>query len=119
VFNLLSLQGLRFSLKLVTTIELKQGLDPNFLKLLRMLQLVLSHTHWQAHQRNIERGVFFSGIFHSHWFIAQTNRESQSMHWLIMHADQVIGGVAQMTANIKIQKTGAEVAYYAEAMARF
>jgi hypothetical protein len=41
------------------------------------------------------------------------------MHWLIMHADQVIGEVAQMTANIKIQKTGAEVASYAEAMARF
>jgi hypothetical protein len=119
VFALLSLQGLRFSLKLVTIIELKQGLEPNFLKLLRMLQLVLSHTHWQAHQRNIERGVFFSGIFHSLWSIAQTNRESQSMHWLIMHADQVIGGVAQMTANIKIQKTGAGVAYYAEAMARF
>lgn len=59
-------------------------------------------THWQAHQRNIERDMCFSGIFHSHWSIAQTNRESQSMHWLIMHADQVIGGVAQMTANIKI-----------------
>ena len=41
------------------------------------------------------------------------------MRWLIMHADQVIGGVAQMTANIKIQNTGAEVASYAEAMARF
>jgi anaerobic glycerol-3-phosphate dehydrogenase len=41
------------------------------------------------------------------------------MHWLIMHADQVIGGVAQMTTNIKIQKTGAEVASYAEAVARF
>jgi hypothetical protein len=40
------------------------------------------------------------------------------MHWLIMHADQVIGGVAQMTANIKIQKTGEEVASYAEAVAR-
>jgi hypothetical protein len=119
VFDLLSLQGLRFSLKLVTTIELKQGLEPNFLKLLRMLQLVLSHTHWQAHQHNIERGVFFSGIFHSHWSIAQTNRASQSMHWLIMHADQVIGGVAQMTANIKIQKTGSEIASYTEAMARF
>jgi hypothetical protein len=70
VFDLLSLQALRFSLKLATTIELKQGLEPNFLKLLRMLQLVLSHTHWQAHQRNIERGVFFLGIFHSHWSIA-------------------------------------------------
>jgi hypothetical protein len=119
VFDLFSLQGLRFSLKLATTIELKQSLEPNFLKLLRLLQLVLSHTHWQAHQRNIERGVFFSGIFHSPWSIAQTNRESQSMHWLIMHADQVIGGLAQMTANIKIQKTGAEVASYAKAMARF
>jgi hypothetical protein len=41
------------------------------------------------------------------------------MHWLIMHEDQVIGGAAQMTANIKIQKTGAEVASYAEAMFRF
>jgi hypothetical protein len=40
------------------------------------------------------------------------------MHWLIMLADQVIGGVAQMTANIKIQKTGAEVASCAEAIAR-
>jgi fructose-specific phosphotransferase system component IIB len=30
------------------------------------------------------------------------------MHWLIMHADQVIGGAEQMTANIKIQTTGAE-----------
>lgn len=38
------------------------------------------------------------------------------MHWLIMHADQVIGGVAQMKANIKIQKTGAEISSYAEAM---
>jgi len=36
-----------------------------------------------------------------------------------MHADQVIGGTAQMTANIKIQKTGAEVASYAEAAPRF
>ena len=40
------------------------------------------------------------------------------MHWLIMHADRVVGGVARMTANIKIQKTGAEVASYAEDMAR-
>jgi hypothetical protein len=119
VFDLSSQQGLRFLPKLVTTIELKQGLEPNFLKLLRMPQLVLSHTHWQAHQRNIERDVCFSGIFHSHWSIAQTNRESQSMHWLIMHANQVIGGVAQMSANSKIQKTGAEVAPYAEAVPRF
>jgi hypothetical protein len=36
MFGLLSLQGLRFLLKLVTTIELKQGLDPSSLKLLRM-----------------------------------------------------------------------------------
>jgi hypothetical protein len=41
------------------------------------------------------------------------------MHSLIMHADQVIGGVEQMTANIKIQKTGAEDASYTEAMPRF
>ncbi len=101
MFDLLSLQTLRFSLKLATTIELKQGLQPNFLKLLRMLQPVLSNTHWQAQQRNIERGIFFSGISHSHWSIAQTNRQSQSMHWLIMHADRVVGGVARMTANIK------------------
>jgi hypothetical protein len=119
VFDLFSLQGLKFSLKLATTIELKQGLEPNFLKLLTMLQLLLSHAHCEAHQRNIDRGVFFSGIFHSHWSIAETIRESQSMHWLIMHADQVIGGVAQMTANFKIQKTGAEVASYAEIPARF
>jgi hypothetical protein len=99
VLGLLSLQSLRFLLKSATTIELKQGLEPNFLKLLRMLPLVLSHTHWQAHQLNIERGVFSSGTFHSHWSIARTNRESQSMHWLIMHANQVIGEVAQMTAN--------------------
>ena len=44
----------------------KQGLEPNFLKLLRMLLLVLSHTHWQAHQRDIARGVFFSRVFPSH-----------------------------------------------------
>jgi len=30
-----------------------------------------------------------------------------------------IGGAEQMTANIKIQKTGVEVASYAEAMSRF
>jgi hypothetical protein len=41
------------------------------------------------------------------------------MHWLIMHADQVIGGAEQMAANIKIQTTGAEVAFYAKAMSRF
>jgi hypothetical protein len=41
------------------------------------------------------------------------------MHWLIMHADQVISGADQITANIKIQKTGAKVASYAEAMSRF
>jgi len=35
-------------LKSATSIELKQGLELNFLKLLWMLQLVLSHTHWQA-----------------------------------------------------------------------
>ena len=119
MFSLLSLQGLRFLLKLTSTIELKQGLEPNSLMLWRMRQLVLLHTHWQAHQRKMERAVCFSGTFPSHWSIAQTNRESQSMHWLIMHADQVIGGVAQMIANIKIQKTGAEIASYTEAMARF
>jgi hypothetical protein len=37
VLDLLSLQGLRFLLKPATTIELKQGLELNFLKLLRML----------------------------------------------------------------------------------
>lgn len=119
MFGLLSLQGLRFLLKLATTIELKQDWAPNLLKLFRKLQLVLSRTHWQAHQRNIERDVFLSGIFPSRWSIAQTNRESQSMHWLIMHADQVIGRAAQMTANIKIQKTGAELASNAEAAPRF
>ncbi|MFM1797820.1 MAG: hypothetical protein RLZZ117_98 [Cyanobacteriota bacterium] len=36
-----------------------------------------------------------------------------------MHADQVIGGAAQMTSNIKMQKTGAEVASYSEAMSLF
>ena len=36
-----------------------------------------------------------------------------------MYADQVTGGIAQMTANIKMQKTGAEIAFYAKAMARF
>jgi hypothetical protein len=41
------------------------------------------------------------------------------MHWLIMHADQVIGGAEQMTANIKIQNYAAEVASYAEALPRF
>jgi hypothetical protein len=107
VFGLFSLQGLRFLLKLPTTIGLRQGLEPNFLKLLRMPQLVLSHTHWQAHQRKIKHDVCFSGIFPSHWSIARTNTESQSMHWLIMLADQVIGGAAQRVANIKIQKTGA------------
>ena len=40
------------------------------------------------------------------------------MHWLIMHADQVIGEAAQMSANIKIQKTSTEVASNAEAMPR-
>jgi hypothetical protein len=119
VFGLLSLQGLRFLLKLATTIELRQGLEPNFLQLLRMPQLARSHTHWLAQKRKIERDVCFSGISPSHWSIAKTNRESQSMHWLIMHADQVIGGAAQMTANIKIQKTGAKVASYSEAMPRF
>jgi hypothetical protein len=41
------------------------------------------------------------------------------MHWLIMHAGQVIGGAAHMSANIKIQKTVAEVASYTELMPRF
>jgi hypothetical protein len=41
------------------------------------------------------------------------------MHWLIMHADQVIDGAEQMTANIKIRKAGAAVASYAEALPRF
>jgi hypothetical protein len=45
--------------------------------------------------------------------------ESQSMHWLIMHAYQVIGEAAQMTASIKILKLGSEVASYAEAIPRF
>jgi hypothetical protein len=89
------------------------------LKLLRTPQLVLSHTHWQAHQRKTKHDVCFFGIFPSHWSIAQTNRESQSMHWLIMHAGQVIGGAAHMSANIKIQKTVAEVASYTELMPRF
>jgi hypothetical protein len=59
MIGLLSPQGLRLLPKLATTIELKQGWAPNFLKLLRMLQRVLSRTHWQAHQRNIELDVFF------------------------------------------------------------
>ncbi len=79
---------------------------------------MLWHTHWQAHQRKIERAVCFSGIFPWHWSIAQTNRESQSMQWLIMHADQVIGGAEQMIANIKSQKSGAEVGSYADALLR-
>ena len=41
MFGLFSLQGLRFLLKLPTTIGLRQGLEPNFLKLLMMPQLVL------------------------------------------------------------------------------
>ena len=41
------------------------------------------------------------------------------MHWLIMHADQVIGGAALMSPNIKIQKTGAELASNAEVTPRF
>ena len=48
MLDLLNLQGLRFLLKSATTIELKQGLELNFLKLFRVLKLVLSHTHWQA-----------------------------------------------------------------------
>ena len=41
MFGLFSLQGLRFLLKMPTTIGLRQGLEPNFLKLLMMPQLVL------------------------------------------------------------------------------
>ena len=41
------------------------------------------------------------------------------MHWLILHADQLIGEAAQMTANIKIWKTGAEVASCAESILLF
>jgi hypothetical protein len=84
-----------------------------------MPQLVLSHTYWQAHLRKMEHDVFFSGISPSHWTIAWTSRESQSMHWLIMPADQIIGGAAQMSANIKIKKTGAEVNSYPEALPCF
>lgn len=94
------------------------GLEPSFLKLLRMRQLVLLHTHSLAHQHEIERAGCFSGISPSHWSIAQTNKESQSMYWLIIHAGQVIGGAAQMTANINMQKTTPEVASYSEAMSR-
>ena len=104
-------------LKLPTTLASRQGLEPYFLKLLRMPPLVPSHTHWQAHQRKIKHDQCFSEIFPSHRSIARTNRESQSMHWLIMLADQVIGGAAQMVANIKIQKTGGEAASYADAIA--
>ena len=84
-----------------------------------MRQLELLHTHWQAHQRKIERAVCFSEIFPSHLSIAQTNRESQSMHWLIMHADQAFGGAAQMAANIKIQKTGAKFRVFTAPPAHF
>ncbi len=66
MFGLLSLHGLRFLLKLATTIDLKQGMEPNFLKLLRTPQLVLLRIHWQAHQRKIELDVCFSGIFSLH-----------------------------------------------------
>jgi hypothetical protein len=41
------------------------------------------------------------------------------MHWLIMLADQVIGGAAQRVANIKIHKTGAWADFYAELSALF
>lgn len=111
---------MRFLLKLATTIELKQGLEPSFSKLLRMRQLVLLHTHWQAHQRNIERDVCSSGFFPS--LVYRSDEQGitiYAMHWLIKPADQVIGGAVQMAANIKIQKTGAEVASYAEAMPHF
>jgi hypothetical protein len=41
------------------------------------------------------------------------------MHWLIILAGQVIGKAAPSIANIKTQKTGAEVASYVKAMPRF
>ena len=113
MFDLLSLQGLKFLLQLPTIVDLRMHLDPNFLTLLRMPQLVLSHTHWQGHLHKIEHGVYFFGIFPLHWSIALTNRESQSMLWLIMHAGQVIGGGGQ-SANIKIQKSGEVVPSYSE-----
>lgn len=70
-----------------------------------MPQLVLLRTHLQAHEHKIEHVVCFFVISPSHWSIALTNRKSQSMHWLIMHAGQVIGGAGQTAANIKLQKT--------------
>jgi hypothetical protein len=119
VFDLLSWQGLRFLLRLPPIVELRQGLEPACLNLSRISQLVLSHTHWQTHQRKTEHDGCFLGIFLSHWSIARTTSESQSMHWLILHADQLIGEAAQMTANIKIWKTGAEVASCAESILLF
>ena len=66
---------------------------------------MLLRAHLQAHEHKIEHDVCFFAISPSHWSIALANRESQSMHWLIMTAGQVIGGAEQTTANIKIQKT--------------
>ena len=66
---------------------------------------MILRTHLQAHEQKIEHDACFFAISPSHWSIALANRESQSMHWLILHADQVIGEAAQMTSNIKIQKT--------------
>lgn len=62
MFDLLSLQGLRFSLKLATTIELKQGLEPNFLKLLRMLQLVPMTANIKLHKTGAEDASYVKAM---------------------------------------------------------
>jgi hypothetical protein len=41
------------------------------------------------------------------------------MHWLIMHADQVIGGAAQKAPNIKIQKMAAKFRVFTAPPAHF
>jgi hypothetical protein len=99
--------------------QVEEGLGTKFLEAVEdATARALAYPLAGSPAQNKTRRVFF-GIFPSHWSIAQTNRESQSMHWLIMHAGQVIGGAAHMSANIKIQKTVAEVASYTELMPRF
>jgi hypothetical protein len=44
--------------------------------------------------------------------------ESLFMHLHIIHGDQITGRAAQTSANIKIEKTGAEVAELAKAPPR-
>ena len=94
MLDFLRLQGLWFLLKSATTIELKQGLELNLLKLLRMLQLVLSHTHSQAAASSAPGALSCGPSAHPLRFVALQAEPPGRMALHVGHRQGLARGVA-------------------------